>query len=74
MPEVAVPVSPSSSLKQKLETGLAALIREVPPHLRPVARQLSPLLLGYLRRATEEDIREALVKVKGTINDLLEEG
>jgi hypothetical protein len=73
MPET-VASAPPSSIKQKLETGLAALIKECPPQARPVLRQFHPLVLGYLRSASEENIREALGKVKGAIDELLEEG
>ena len=63
--------SSRSSIKQKLETGLEALIKECPPQFRPVARSLRPMLLGYLQSASEEGIREALWKVRETIDGLL---
>jgi hypothetical protein len=75
MPETAVSspeiVAAATSLKQKLETGLAALLKECPPQPRLVLRQFHPLVLGYLRSASEESIREALIKVKEAIDGLL---
>lgn len=70
----AVVTHDECSLKWKLETGLGALLTELPPHLRPLVRHLSPQIFGYLRSASEEKIREALEKVRNTVNELLEEG
>ena len=67
--------SPGSSrkLRETLNRGLEEALNSIPPQYRVMARSLLPQLRGYLSKVSDAQLREGLLKVRGVIDQLLQE-